>query len=44
MTPLPPAQRLSNRAIIGLGLALCILAALVLAWFFGLLDRSGGAA
>jgi hypothetical protein len=30
-------RRLSNRAIIGLGLALCILLALLLAWFFGLL-------
>jgi hypothetical protein len=27
----------SNRAIIGFGLALCILLALLLAWFFGLL-------
>jgi hypothetical protein len=32
-----PGRRLSNRAIIGGGLALCILLALLLAWFFGLL-------
>ncbi len=30
-------RRLSNRAIIGAGLALCVLLALLLAWFFGLL-------
>lgn len=36
MTP-PPARRPSNRAIIGLGLALCIAVALVLAWYLGVL-------
>jgi hypothetical protein len=35
VTPSPPPRRLSNRSIIGLGLALCILVALVLAWFLG---------
>jgi len=35
VTPSPPARRLSNRAIIGLGLALCIVAAVALAWFLG---------
>jgi hypothetical protein len=35
VTPSPPRHRLSNRAIIGLGLVLCILAALALAWFLG---------
>lgn len=30
-------KRLSNRAIIGFGLALCILLALLLAWFLGVL-------
>jgi hypothetical protein len=44
MTPIPPARRLSNRAIIGFGLVLCILAALLLAYFFGFLDRFGGTA
>jgi hypothetical protein len=34
---LPPARRLSNRTIIGLGLALCILAALLLAWYLEIL-------
>lgn len=37
---MPAAQRhrrLSNRAIIGGGLALCILLAVLVAWFFGLL-------
>jgi len=32
-----PDRPLSNRAIIGFGLALCILLALLLAWFFGLI-------
>jgi hypothetical protein len=31
----PLARRLSNRAIIGLGLALCVLLALFLAWLLG---------
>lgn len=35
MTPAPPGRRLSNRAILGLGLALCVVAALVLAWLLG---------
>jgi hypothetical protein len=35
VTSSPPRRRLTNRAIIGLGLALCIFAALVLAWFLG---------
>lgn len=35
MTSSPPRRRGSNRAIIGLGLALCILVAVVLAWFLG---------
>jgi hypothetical protein len=35
------ARRLSNRAIIGIGLALCILVALVVAQFLGLLDLTG---
>jgi len=35
VTPLPPERRLSNRAIIGLGLALCMVVALVLAWLLG---------
>jgi hypothetical protein len=30
-----PARRLSNRAIIGVGLALCVLLAVVLAWLLG---------
>lgn len=30
-----PERRLSNRAIIGIGLALCIALAVVVAWFFG---------
>jgi hypothetical protein len=33
MTPSTPRRRLSNRAIIGFGIALCIALALVLAWF-----------
>ena len=32
-----PARRLSNRAIIGLGLGLCIALAVLLAWLFGLM-------
>jgi hypothetical protein len=35
VTPSPPGRRLSNRAIIGLGLALCILIAVILAWILG---------
>jgi hypothetical protein len=33
----PRPRRLSNRAIIGLGLGLCIVAALVLAWYLDIL-------
>lgn len=33
----PEPRRMSNRAIIGVGLALCVALALLLAWFFGLL-------
>jgi hypothetical protein len=32
-----PEKRTSNRGIIGFGLALCILAAILLAWFLELL-------
>lgn len=32
-----PRLRLSNRAIIGLGLVLCVALALVLAWYLGVL-------
>jgi hypothetical protein len=35
MPPSPPARRISNRGIIGLGLALCVFLALLLAWFLG---------
>jgi len=31
----------SNRAIIGLGLLLCVVGAIVAAWLLGLLDRIG---
>jgi hypothetical protein len=37
VTPAPPRRRFSNRAIIGLGLALCILVAVGLAWLLGAL-------
>jgi hypothetical protein len=30
-------RRLSNRAIIGMGVVLCIVAALLLAWYLGVL-------
>jgi hypothetical protein len=33
--------RFSNRAIIGIGLLLCIVAAVALAWLLGLFDRAG---
>jgi hypothetical protein len=32
---LPRPQRLSNRAIIGFGLVLCVVVALLLAWYLG---------
>jgi hypothetical protein len=35
LTPSPPRRRLSNRTIIGLGLAVCILVAIGLAWLLG---------
>lgn len=34
-------RRFSNRAIIGTGLLLCILAAVILAWLLGVFDRTG---
>jgi len=37
MNQYPPERRLSNRAIIGLGLALCVLLALAVAWLLGAL-------
>jgi hypothetical protein len=37
MTPARPGRRLSNRGIIGLGLALCIALAVGAAWFLELL-------
>lgn len=37
MRPSQPSRRLSNRAIIGFGLALCIALAVFLAWFFEVL-------
>jgi hypothetical protein len=36
VTPLGP-RRLSNRAIIGFGLVLCVVAALLLAWYLDIL-------
>lgn len=35
MTRMQPGRRLSNRAIIGLGLALCVVLAVILAWILG---------
>jgi hypothetical protein len=32
-----PPRRLSNRAIIGVGLGLCIVVAILLAWYLGVL-------
>lgn len=37
-------RRLSNRAIIGLGIAICVVAALLLAWYLGVLAVPRGAA
>jgi hypothetical protein len=34
-----PGKRLSNRGIIGLGIGLCIVLALFLAWWLGLLSE-----
>jgi hypothetical protein len=36
-----PLSRLSNRSIIGLGLLLCIVGAVVVAYLLGLFDRVG---
>ena len=36
-----PRASLSNRSIIGLGLLLCIVAAVLLAWLLGLFERAG---
>jgi hypothetical protein len=33
-----PPRRPSNRAIIGVGLALCVVVAILLAWYLGVLS------
>lgn len=38
---MPQFSRLSNRSIIVLGLLLCIVGAVVVAWLLGLFDRAG---